>query len=58
MDSALNMSIYSFTITTDKFMKNVLFVATVYKFFNFEKSDMSILKNMGYVIHTVSRTDV
>ena len=35
-------------------MKNVLFVATVYKFFNFEKSDMSILKNMGYVIHTAS----
>lgn len=35
-------------------MKKVLFVATVYKFLNFERSDMEILKNMGYEIHTAT----
>lgn len=38
-------------------MKKVLFVATVYKFFNFEKSDMSILRSMGYEIHTASNME-
>lgn len=32
----------------------VLFVATVYKFLNFEKSDMEILKGMGYEVHTAT----
>jgi len=32
-------------------MKKVLFVATVYQFLNFERSDMNILKSMGYEIH-------
>ncbi|MCI8299184.1 MAG: glycosyltransferase family 4 protein [Lachnospiraceae bacterium] len=35
-------------------MKKVLFVATVFKFLNFEESDMNILKNMGYEIHTAT----
>ncbi len=35
-------------------MKKVLFVATVFRFFNFEKSDMQILSDMGYEIHTAS----
>lgn len=35
-------------------MKKVLFIATVYKFFNFERSDMTILKSKGYEIHTAS----
>ncbi|WP_065220243.1 MULTISPECIES: glycosyltransferase [Butyricimonas] len=35
-------------------MKKALFVATVYRFFNFEKSDMQILNSMGYEIHTAS----
>lgn len=35
-------------------MKKVLFVATVYKFLNFEKSDMELLKDMGYEIHTAT----
>lgn len=34
--------------------KKVLFVATVYRFFTFERSDMQILKDMGYEIHTAS----
>lgn len=32
----------------------VLFVATVYKFLNFEKSDMEMLKGMGYEVHTAT----
>ena len=35
-------------------MKKVLFVATVYKFLNFEKNDMKILKEMGFEIHTAT----
>lgn len=35
-------------------MKKVLFVATVFRFFNFEKSDMEILSSMGFEIHTAS----
>ena len=35
-------------------MKKVLFVATVYKFLNFERSDMELLKHMGYQIHTAT----
>lgn len=35
-------------------MKKVLFVATVYKFLNFERSDMGILKDMGFEIHTAT----
>ena len=35
-------------------MKKVLFVATVYKFLNFEISDIEILKRMGYEIHTAT----
>lgn len=38
-------------------MKIVLFVATVYKFLNFEKSDMELLKSMGYEIHTATNMD-
>lgn len=33
-------------------MKKVLFVATVYRFLKFEKSDMELLKAKGYEIHT------
>lgn len=41
-------------------MKKALIVATVFKFLNFEESDMSILKKMGYEIHTATnmREDV
>ena len=35
-------------------MRKVLFVATVYKFLNFERSDMEILKDMGFEIHTAT----
>ncbi len=35
-------------------MKKVLFVATVYKFLNFEKSDMQILRQMGFEIHSAT----
>lgn len=35
-------------------MKKVLFVATVFKFLYFEKSDMEILKSKGYEIHTAT----
>jgi len=35
-------------------MKKVLFVATVYKFLNFEKNDMSILREKGYEIHSAT----
>ncbi len=35
-------------------MKKALFVATVYHFLNFEKSDMQILKDMGFEIHTAT----
>lgn len=35
-------------------MKKVLFVATVFRFLNFEISDMKILKEMGYEIHTAT----
>ena len=38
-------------------MKKVLFVATVYKFLNFESSDMRILKKMGYEIHTATNME-
>ena len=31
-----------------------MFVATVYKFLNFEKSDIKILKDMGFEIHTAT----
>lgn len=35
-------------------MKKVLIVATVYKFLSFERSDMEILKNLGYEIHVAT----
>jgi len=35
-------------------MKRVLFIATVFRFLNFEKSDMNILQSMGYEIHTAT----
>lgn len=35
-------------------MKKALFVATVYKFLNFEKNDMKILKEMGYTIYSAT----
>lgn len=35
-------------------MKKALMVATVFKFLNFEKSDMTILKEKGYEIHTAT----
>lgn len=35
-------------------MKKALFVATVFKFLDFEKSDMGILKERGYEIHTAT----
>ena len=35
-------------------MKKVLFVASVYKFLNFEVNNMSLLKDMGYEIHTAT----
>lgn len=38
-------------------MKKVLIVATVYHFLNFEKSDIQILKNMGYEIHTATNME-
>ena len=38
-------------------MKKVLFVATVFKFLNFERSDMEILKGMGYEIHVATNME-
>ena len=35
-------------------MKKALMAATVFKFLNFEKSDMTILKEKGYEIHTAT----
>ena len=35
-------------------MKLVLMVATVFKFLNFEKSDIEILQSMGYEVHTAT----
>lgn len=35
-------------------MKKALMVATVFKFLNFEKSDMAILKEKGYEVHTAT----
>ena len=34
--------------------KKALFVATVFKFLSFEKSDMELLKDMGYEIYTAA----
>lgn len=34
--------------------KKALFVATVFRFLNFEKSDMELLKEMGYEIYTAT----
>lgn len=34
--------------------KKVLFVATVYRFLGFERSDMKILRDLGYEVHTAS----
>lgn len=35
-------------------MKRALMVATVFKFLNFEKSDIEILQSMGYEVHTAT----
>lgn len=35
-------------------MKKVLFVATVFRFLNFEKSDMRLLQNLDYEVHTAT----
>lgn len=35
-------------------VKKVLFVATVFRFLHFEKSDMEILKKKEYEIHTAT----
>lgn len=35
-------------------VKKVLFVATVFDFLSFEESDMNILHNMGYEVHTAT----
>lgn len=35
-------------------MKRALVVATVFKFLNFEKSDIEILQSMGYEVHTAT----
>ena len=37
--------------------KRALFVATVFKFLDFEKRDMELLKDMGYEIHTATNMD-
>mgnify|MGYP001191522861 CR=1 FL=1 len=35
-------------------MKKVLFVATVFRFLNFEKSDMKLLQDLGFEVHTAT----